>query len=139
MPRPTPASNACTPSELLLLVSLLVLWLGITVLLGAWSLLIWAGAVAMAMILRPSHQRQRTPESVTDVLSVAVTWCVALGAAGLACDLFVPVSRAMSDVSWTFLAELAGFYLGFVWVLVLLLIRHLEQLSGRFDRPRPLA
>lgn len=139
MPRHTARPNACTVSELLLLVSLLTLWLGITVLLGSLSLLVWAGTVAMALILRPRHQRQPTPESVTDVLSVAVTWCVAVGAAGLVVDLVVPPDLAAVDLSWTFLAELTGFYLGFVWVLVLLLIRHVEQMSRRFGKSRPLA
>jgi hypothetical protein len=134
MSRRAAAGNSCTASELLLLVSLLALWLGITVLLGPFSLLVWAGAVAMAVILRPPHQRQQTPESVTDVLSVAVTWCVACGIAGLGADLFAPATLAAVDFSWTFLAELIGFYLGFVWVLVLLLIRHIEQVVGRYGR-----
>ena len=139
MSRHAAASNSCTASELLLLVSLLILWLGITVLLGSFSLLVWAGAVVMALILRPPHQRQQTPESVTDVLSVAVTWCVALGIAGLVADLFAPVSLAAVDFSWTFLAELSGFCLGFVWVLVLLLIRHIEHVVGQYGKSRPLA
>ena len=134
MSRCAAASDSCTASELLLLVSLLALWLGITVLLGPFSLLVWAGAVAMAVILRPPHQRQRTPESVTDVLSVAVTWCVVCGIAGLVADLFAPIRLAAVDVSWTFLAELIGFYVGFVWVLVLLLIRHIEQVVGRYEK-----
>jgi hypothetical protein len=126
-----------TACELLLLMSLVALWLGITVLLGSFSLLVWAGATGMAAVLRPPHQRRRTPESVTDLLSVAVSWCVALGIAGLSADLLAPVGWSMVEWSWTFLGELAGFYLGFVWVLVLLSFRHIEQVMRRYDRTRP--
>ncbi len=134
MSRHAVAARAGTASELLLLVSLLTLWLGVTLLLGPLSLFVWAGAVAMAAILRPPHERQRTPESVTDVLAVAVAWCAVCGIAGAVADLVAPPRFAAGDFSWTFLAELSGFCLGFVWVLVLLLIRHIEQTLGRYGR-----
>ncbi|MHB8973324.1 MAG: hypothetical protein ACYC3X_24420 [Pirellulaceae bacterium] len=128
-----------TACELLLLTSLVVLWLGITVLLGSFSLLVWGGATGMAAVLRPPHQRRRTPESVTDLLSVAVFWCVALGIAGLSVDVFAPAGWSLGDLSWALLAELVGFFLGFVWVLVVLSFQHLEQVMRQYDPTRPTA
>ncbi len=102
-----PVSRDGSACELLLLMSLVMLWLGVTALLGSFSLLVWAGAIAMAAILRPAHQRQRTPESVTDLVSVAVIWCVALGIAGLCVDVFAPKRWPLGDLSWALLAELS--------------------------------
>ncbi|MHB0955880.1 MAG: hypothetical protein ACYC6N_17110 [Pirellulaceae bacterium] len=135
MSLPTPVLRDGTALELLLLMSLVTLWLGITALLGSFSLLVWAGALGMAAILRPPHQRSKTPESVTDLLSVAVTWGVALGMVGLSVDLFAPNLRSIGDLSWVLLAELAGFFLGFVWVLVVLSFQHIERVM-RYDRTR---
>jgi Zn-dependent protease len=132
-----PVSGDGSACELLLLMSLVILWLGVTAMLGSFSLLVWSGAIVMAAVLRPPHQRRRTPESVTDLVSVAVMWCVALGIAGLCVDLFAPTRWPLEDLSWALLAELAGFVLGFVWVLVVLSIQHLEQAVRRYDRTRP--
>jgi hypothetical protein len=132
-------SSQFTAGQLFLLVTFIAMWLGITVRLGSMSVLFWGCGVAMTAILRPSHQRRRTPESVTDVMSVAVSWAVAWGAAGVAMDLRVSAPEFMGLVSWTVLGELTGFYLGLVWVLVLLLARYVERLSGQFGRPRPTA
>ncbi len=139
MGRRTDGTSQFTAGELLLLVTLIAMWLGITVQLGSLSVLFWGCGVAMTAILRPSHQRRRTPESVTDVLSVAVSWAVAWGAAGVALDLQATTPDFWGFLSWTLLGELTGFYLGLVWVLVLLLARHVERLTGQLDRPRPTA
>jgi len=114
--------------------SLLTLWLGVTLLLGPLSLFVWVGAIAMAAILRPPHERKRTPESVTDVLAVAIAWSAVCGIAGAVTDLVAHPRFAVGDFSWTVLAELSGFCLGFVWVLVLPLIRHIEQIFERYGR-----
>ncbi len=139
MGRRVAGSNQFTAGELLLLVTLIATWLGITVQLGSLSLLFWGCGVAMTAILRPAHQRRRTPESVTDVLSVAVSWAVAWGAAGVALDQRITAPDFSGPLSWIVLGELTGFYLGLVWVLVLLLARHVERISGQLDRPRPAA
>ena len=93
----------------------------------------------MAAILRPAHQRHQTPESVTDVLSVAVCWAVACGVAGFALDLRLPGSATSDLFSWAVLGQLTGFYLGLVWVLVVLLARHVERVAGPASRTRPIA
>ena len=76
---------------------------------------------------------------MTDLLSVAVFWCVALGSAGLSVDVFAPVGWSLGDLSWALLAELVGFFLGFVWVLVVLSFQRLEQVVRQYDRTRPTA
>ena len=132
-------SSQFTAGELLLLVTLIATWLGITVQLGSLSVLFWGCGVAMTAILRPAHQRRRTPESVTDVLSVAVSWAVAWGVAGAALGQRITAPDFSGPLSWIVLGELTGFYLGLVWVLVLLLARHVARISGQLDRPRPTA
>jgi len=123
MRRLTHALGSLSVAHLALLASLLVAWVGVTVMLGSLSLLVWAGTLVMDLVLRPAYQRQHMVESVTDALSVAVTWAVAWGTAGLAIDLLAPSYWLWSGISWTLLAELLGFYLGFVWVFVLFLLR----------------
>jgi len=122
--------------ELLLLFSLVSLWLGVTVLLGAGSLLIWAGATAMAAILRPPHQRSRVPDTVTDLLSVAVSGCVGGGVLGLSADLLAPVTWSIHALSWTFFGEVIGFYLGLLWVVVLLAARSMQPVVRPLHGPR---
>jgi hypothetical protein len=136
MARQKLASGDGMVCELLMLFSLVSLWLGVTVLLGAGSLLIWAGAIAMAAILRPPHQRSRVPDNVTDLMSVAVTWCVAGGVIGLGADLLAPVNWSIHDLSWTFFGEVLGFYLGLLWVVVLLATRSLQPIPRPSDGPR---
>lgn len=122
-------------SQILLLVAFMVTWLAITVHLGWLSIVFWGLAVLMAAILRPAHQRRRTPESVTDVLSVAVCWAVACGFLGVAFDAGV-FGRALSDAfSWVVFGQLAGFYLGLIWVLIILLVRHIERVIGQPGHP----
>jgi hypothetical protein len=139
MGRQASEASQFTAGELLLLVTFIATWLGITVELGSLSVLFWGCGVAMTAILRPAHQRRRTPESVTDVLSVAVSWAVAWGAAGVVLDLQFTSPDSSGLLSWTVLGELTGFYLGLVWVLVLFLARHVERISGQLNRPRPTA
>lgn len=136
MARQKLASGDGIVCELLMLFSLVSLWLGVTVLLGTGSLLVWAGAVAMAVILRPPHQRNRIPDTVTDLLSVAVSWCVGVGVLGLGADLLAPVNWTIRDLSWTFFGEVLGFYLGLLWVVVLLAVRSLPSLAGPYNGPR---
>jgi hypothetical protein len=57
----------------------------------------------------------------------------------VALDLRATTPDFWGFLSWTLLGELTGFYLGLVWVLVLLLARHVERLTGQLDRPRPTA
>ncbi len=128
-----------TISEMLLLVTFIGTWLAITAQLGSLSILFWGLTVVMAAILRPAHQRHQTPESVTDVLSVAVCWAVACGVAGFALDLRFPGNATADLFSWAVLGQLTGFYLGLVWVLVVLLARHVERVAGPASRTRPIA
>ena len=122
-------------SQGLLLLAFMTTWLVITVHLGRLSIFFWGLAVLMAAILRPSHQRRRTPESVTDVLSIAVCWAVACGFLGLALDAGM-FGRSVSSVSsWVVFGQLAGFYLGLGWVLVILLARHVERIIGQSGHP----
>ena len=139
MPRRQIAANQFTLSELLLLVTLIGGWLGISVLTGTYSLLVWGLGVLMAAVLRPSHERPKTPESATDVMSVAICWSVACGIGGFALDVTSYAVARSSVLSWTFLGELTGFYLGMVWVLIVLLVRHVERHVGRVDNPRTAA
>ncbi len=134
MPRKYIAPHQFTLSELLLLVTLISIWLGITVLTGTYSLLVWGLGVLMAAILRPAHQRPKTPESATDVMSVAVGWSVACGAGGCVLDVTSYAVAGSSVLSWTFLGQCTGFYLGMVWVLVVLLVRQVEKIVERVDR-----
>ncbi len=128
-----------TAREMLLLFTLIATWLAITLQLGPLSLLFWGLGLIMAAILRPAHQRRQTPESVTDVLSVAVSWAVAWGVAGLALDLRT-VGSAFSEIpAWVVLGELMGFYLGLVWVLILLLFRHVQRVVRPIGGTRPIA
>lgn len=136
MARQRPASGNGIVCELLLLFSLVSLWLGVTVLLGAGSLLIWAGAIAMAAILRPPHQRNRFPDTVTDLLSVAVSWCVGGGLLGVGADLLTPANWSVHDLSWAFLGEVVGFYFGLLWVVVVLATRSLQQVVRPYDGRR---
>ncbi len=136
MARQKLASGDGIVCELLMLFSLVSLWLGVTVLLGAVSLLIWAGAMAMAAVLRPPHQRNRIPDTVTDLLSVAVVWCVGVGTLGLGADLLAPVNWSIHNLSWTFFGEVLGFYLGLLWVVVLLATRSLQPIVRPIDGPR---
>ncbi len=122
----------------MLFVTLIATWLGITVQLGWMSVLFWGCGVAMTAILRPAHQRRRIPDSVTDVLSVAVSWAVAWGIAGAVLDFRISALDDPGPLSWTLLGELTGFYLGLVWVLVLLMVRHIERMFGQLNRPRPI-
>ena len=129
-----------TISEMLLLVTFIGTWLAVTTRLGPLSVLFWGLTVVMAAILRPAHQRRKTPESVTDVLSVAVSWAVACGVAGFALDVHLLPNGAFSGpFSWAVIGQLTGFYLGLVWVLVVLLARHVERVAGPVSRTRPIA
>lgn len=122
--------------ETLLLMVFIGIWLAITIQWGALSLPFWALAVGMAAVLRPTHQRRSIPDSVTDVLSVAVSWAVAGGVAGIAFDLRQPSGLASDVLSWAVIGELTGFYLGFLWVMVLLVFQHIERLTGSVNRAR---
>jgi hypothetical protein len=139
MARQRLASGDGIVCELLLLFSLVSLWLGVTMLLGAGSLLVWAGAIAMATILRPPHQRNRFPDTVTDLLSVAVSWCVGGGVAGAGVDLLAPTSWSIHDLPWTFLGELVGFYFGLLWVVAVLATRSMQQAVRPHNGPRASA
>ncbi len=125
--------------EMLLLVIFIGTYLTITVQLGRASTLFWGLTVVMATILRPAHQRRQTPESVTDVLSVAISWAVVCGVAGFALDAQLLGNAFSSHFSWAVLGQLTGFYLGLVWVLIVLLIRHVERVTGLVNRPRPIS
>ncbi len=135
----TDAPSRFSASELALMLSLIATWVGITIQLGWFSVFFWGCGIAMTRILCPAHQRRRVPDSVTDALSVAVCWAVAWGAAGVTLDWRMVNFDLLPRFSWTVLGELTGFYLGLVWVLVLLLVRHVERLTGQFERPRPAA
>ena len=86
--------HAIAIRETLLLIGLIGIWLAITVQWGAFSLLFWGLTVAMAAVLRPAHQRRSVPDSVTDVMSITVSWAVAGGVLGLLLDLRTPNSLA---------------------------------------------
>lgn len=128
-----------TISEMLLLVTFIGTWLAVTTRLGPLGVLFWGFTVVMAAILRPAHQRRKTPESVTDVLSVAVSWAFACGIAGFALDMRLPSGAFSGPFSWAVIGQLTGFYLGLVWVLVVLLARHVERVAGPVSRTRPIA
>ena len=128
-----------TVSDILLLVTLITVWMAVTLQLQTYSILFWGLAVVMAGVLRPSHQRNKTPESVTEVLSVAIIWAVACGLIGLLVDVRFPNHVAIGSLSWSVWGQLTGFYLGMVWVLVVLLARHVERITGLFGRTRTIS
>ena len=113
-----------------LLVLLVAVWLGLTLVLGALSLLIWALGVLIAAVLLPAHQRTGTPESMVDVIASAVCWAVAGGAAGLLLDLTTLSGNAFQTLPWTLPGQLTGFYLGLLWNLAVLLFRHVTRRRG---------
>lgn len=122
--------------ETMLLVGLIGLWLAITIQWGAFSLLFWGLTVAMAGVLRPAHQRRPVPDSVTDVMSITVSWAVACGVLGLILDLRTPNPFAPGVLGWAMIGEITGFYLGFIWVLVLRLYRHIERVTSPVNHAR---
>jgi hypothetical protein len=128
-----------TVREILLLMTMIGTWLAITLQLGSFSVLFWGLGVVMASVLRPHHQRHETPSSVTDVLSVAISWAVVFGIAGLALDVWMSGSASLGLFSWAVLCQLTGFYLGIVWVLVVLLARHVERVARPLTRTRTIA
>lgn len=130
------ANRSFTFRELLVLCTLIGTWLVVTIPLGSYSVLLWAVGILMASVLQPSHQRRATPESVADVLSVAVCGAVICGAIGFVVDLRFSSGAFASFPSWALIGELTGFYLGLVWVLVLLLVRHVERVFGPVNRTR---
>lgn len=125
--------------DVFLIVLLVALWLGITMLIGAMSLLIWGLGLCIASVLVPAHQRTGPPDSVVDVVSAAICWAVAMGIGGLLLDLVTSAGNLLQPNPWTLLGQVAGFYLGLVWAVVVVLVRNFEQSSRGFDRPRPLA
>ncbi len=128
-----------TIRETLVLATLTGTWLTITIQLASASVLFWIFAVVMGSILRPAHQRHRTPESATDLLTVAITWSVACGIGGLALDMRLPDSAFSGLLSWSMLGQLTGFYLGFVWTFIVLVVRRVERIVGPLGRARPVA
>ena len=139
MSRHAAASNSCTASELLLLVSLLTLWLGITVLLGS---------LQPAGLGGSRGDGPDPPPAAPATADARVRDGCAVGGRDLVRGMRDRRSgggsvRAGESCRGRFLVDLSrgtgGFYLGFVWVLVLLLIRHIEHVVGRYDKSRPLA
>ena len=128
-----------TVREVLLLVTLICTWLAITVQLKTFGVPFWGFAVVMAAVLRPGHQRHETPNSVTDVLSVSISWSVMGGVVGLALDVWLAGRASFSLFCWAVLCQLTGFYLGMVWVLVVLLARHVERVARPLSRRRSVA
>ncbi len=133
------SNRAFSVGDMMLLVMAIGTYLAVTVQLGPLSILFWGLAVVMASILRPAHQRRITPESVTDVMSVAVSWAVVCGIAGFALDARLMGNAFSGYFSWAVLGQLTGFYLGLVWVLVVLLVRHFERVAGLVGRTRGLS